>query len=238
MAARPIIILGMHRSGTSCLAGSLQQRGLFLGQVHESRPFNRKGNRENQQVMDLNDALLAANDACWDRPPAQLHWEPAAAMARDAIVAQLEAGSDGAPWGFKDPRTLLTLPFWRERLPHARFVGTFRNPAQVARSLTARDPSMPIQAAFDLWRAYNARLLALYAQAPFPLLDFDIDRRDYLAEIDGLVRELDLPAPGPHPDEFFDNALRTEPDAVDIAITAQDAMLHAALLQAAKASRA
>src|SRR5690606_27118212 len=111
--------------GTSCLAGSLQQRGLFLGQVYESRPYNRKGNRENQRIMDLNEAVLAASGGAWDRPPARLAWSRAEAAERDAIVAGMEAGAAGAAWGFKDPRTLLTLPFWRERLPDARFVGTF-----------------------------------------------------------------------------------------------------------------
>ena len=64
-----ILILGMHRSGTSCLAGSLQKRGVFLGQVHEVNPHNRKGNRENQRLVDLNTKILQYNHADWDRPP-------------------------------------------------------------------------------------------------------------------------------------------------------------------------
>ena len=96
MAPSPILILGMHRSGTSCLAGSLQQRGLFLGEVYEARPHNRKGNRENQRIMDLNNAVLATSDGAWDRPPARLSWERAAAIERDAIVAALRSASDGA----------------------------------------------------------------------------------------------------------------------------------------------
>ena len=230
-ATSPIVVLGMHRSGTSCLAGSLQQRGLFLGEVYESRPYNRKGNRENQRIMDLNDAVLAASGGRWNQPPARLAWSPAEAAERDAIVAAMEADGDGATWGFKDPRTLLTLAFWRERLPDARFAGTFRHPAQVARSLTARDPAMPVEAALELWHAYNARLLALHAEAPFPLVDFDCRRDDYVARVDALARALGLPAPETHHDEFFDGALRTP--SADITVAPRHLALHAALVDAA-----
>ena len=58
---RVIAILGMHRSGTSCLTGSLQEAGLELGEHHTWNPYNRKGNRENQDFVDLHDAILAAN---------------------------------------------------------------------------------------------------------------------------------------------------------------------------------
>ena len=55
-----ILILGMHRSGTSCLAGSLQQQGVYLGEVHEWNPHNLKGNRENPHIMALNEGLLGS----------------------------------------------------------------------------------------------------------------------------------------------------------------------------------
>ena len=47
----PIAILGMHRSGTSCLAGSLQEAGIYLGDVVTSAAHNQKGNRENVHSM-------------------------------------------------------------------------------------------------------------------------------------------------------------------------------------------
>lgn len=238
MPPSPILILGMHRSGTSCLAGSLQQRGLFLGEVYESRPYNRKGNRENQQVMDLNDAVLAASGGAWDRPPAQLRWDAAAASGRDALVASLQAAAGDGAWGFKDPRSLLTLPFWRERIGDARLVGTFRHPVQVARSLTARDPSMPVAAALDLWLAYNRRLLDLYAQAPFPLVDFDMRPDAYVAVVDALAGDLQLPGHGGAADEFFEEGLRTEATPAQIELPQAHASAHAELVAAARRPRA
>ena len=47
---QPIVILGMHRSGTSCLAGCLEELGLHLGTVITSAPHNKKGNRENPEL--------------------------------------------------------------------------------------------------------------------------------------------------------------------------------------------
>ena len=148
------------------------------------------------------------------------------------------ATADGAPWGFKDPRTLLTLPFWREALGDARLVGTFRHPARVARSLVSRDPSMPFDAALDLWLAYNRRLLALHARAPFPLLDFDTTPDAYVAAVDQLARGLGLSAARGDGDEFFEAGLRTDamPDGREV--PADHAALHAALQSAARGTGA
>ena len=56
-----VVVLGMHRSGTSCLAGSLEQQGLFLGEVNTSAPWNRRGNRERFDVMNLQGDILEAS---------------------------------------------------------------------------------------------------------------------------------------------------------------------------------
>jgi hypothetical protein len=226
------LILGMHRSGTSCLAGSLQQRGLFLGEVYESRPHNRKGSRENQRIMDLNNAVLESSGGAWDRPPGTLGWNDAARRERDAVIAGLASGSNGAPWGFKDPRTLLLLPFWLEGLGRARWVGTFRHPAQVARSLTTRDPSMAWEAALDLWLAYNQRLLALFDRAAFPLVDFDAPADAYLAAVEAVARVLALPGAAAG-GEFFETGLRTAGLPAGGAVPDAHLALHAALRAAA-----
>ena len=58
----------MHRSGTSCLTGSLEAAGLYLGNIQTWNPFNLKGNRENQEIVDLHDLILADNGGSWDSP--------------------------------------------------------------------------------------------------------------------------------------------------------------------------
>jgi hypothetical protein len=77
-----------------------------------------------------------------------------------------------APWGFKDPRTLMMVAEWRRLCPEARFVGIFRNPVAVTRSLMSRSPMTEAEA-HGLWEAYNRRLLELHDAQPFPLFCFD-----------------------------------------------------------------
>jgi hypothetical protein len=165
-----VCILGMHRSGTSCLAGALQAGGLCLGDVVTSAPHNRKGNREHLEIRALNDRVMAFSGGTWSNPPAALHWNAEHAAERDGLIARLGDGGTRI-WGFKDPRTVLTLEFWRAGAP-LRFVGTFRHPLAVAASLTARD-GLPPDVALDLWRHYNGIVVEQWRHHPFPLIRFD-----------------------------------------------------------------
>ena len=132
---RVICVLGMHRSGTSCLAGSLEQQGLFLGEVNTSAPWNRRGNRERFDVMNLQRDILEASGGSWYEPPPVAEWSMEHYERARAILAQ----HAGAPvWGFKDPRTLLTLEGWERLVPDLDAVGIFRHPLRVARSLQSR----------------------------------------------------------------------------------------------------
>ncbi len=77
--ARVITILGMHRSGTSALAGSLQAAGLELGDVRtEGETFNQKGNREPSELIALHEDVLITNGGAWHLPPARGDVEPQA----------------------------------------------------------------------------------------------------------------------------------------------------------------
>ena len=133
---KTIAILGMHRSGTSCLTGCLQEAGLHLGQVIEKAPYNAKGNRENKAIMDLNEQLLQHNAGSWDNPPENFKWGEEHTVKRDEIIKSY--GSESV-WGFKDPRTLFTLPIWRDGLEHITHIGVFRHPMRVAQSLQHRN---------------------------------------------------------------------------------------------------
>ncbi len=202
---RAIFVLGMHRSGTSSLTGCLEQRGLYLGEVSQKNPFNPKGNRENSRVMELNNLVLAASGGRWDSPPEEMIWTNDLASERDALVASLKQ-SGTQHWGFKDPRTLLTLPFWEEVIPEISFVGTFRHPAAVAKSLNARS-GMPLEQGLTLWRKYNRRLLALWARNPFPTVSFDAPPAEYIVAIDRAAAVLGLGDP-PSSGVFFEESLR------------------------------
>ena len=150
--SKSVIILGMHRSGTSCLAGSLEQAGLYLGEVNKKAPHNARGNRENRDIMDLNDLVLSSAGGSWDNPPHPwIHWSADQIAARDALIATYPTDK---VWGFKEPRTLFTLDGWLDALPNTQLVGTFRHPMAVAQSLKARN-GFSIERGLDLWLAFK-----------------------------------------------------------------------------------
>lgn len=200
-----VAIVGMHRSGTSCLAGSLQRAGLQLGEVHTWNPYNRRGNRENPRIVDFNDRLLARHGGAWDRPPAQVRWE---ASDRDAARALIDGLGVSEVVGFKDPRTLLTVDGWRDCVPGMRFVGVFRDPRRVVRSLALRS-DMPAAASIALWHYYNHRLLRLQGELGFPLVDFDLPEAQYVERVSALALQLGLDGVALRARPFFARELRS-----------------------------
>lgn len=225
MTSRPIVLLGMHRSGTSCLAGCLQAAGLHLGEVNTAAPHNFRGNREKLAVMHLNDKVLEENGGTWRNPPDQVVW-PDDLLRQGRELADSIA-QDG-PWGFKDPRTLLTLDGWLDCIGDAELAATFRHPLAVAQSLHRRDPSLPVDEGLRLWRAYNERLLALAERRPVAVISYDRAGDAYLDAVVRMARALDLPDPEAA-GRFYDIALRHHEVAGDAALPPELSRLHARL---------
>ncbi len=199
-----LCVLGMHRSGTSCLTGSLQEAGLELGEHHTENPHNLKGNRENQGIVDINDAVLAANGGAWDVPPETVTWPDAQLQAARALLSR---HADAPHFGFKDPRTLLTIGGWQALAPHMRFIGIFRHPAEVAQSLQNRS-GMPLEQGLALWYQYNRRLLRQYRCKAFPLLCFDESEELFLGKLRGAMATVGLEPHGLQGD-FYTRELKT-----------------------------
>lgn len=199
-----IIILGMHRSGTSALTGSLQQAGLTLGEVKEYSKDNRKGSRESASVMALHEDIFERNQGAWHSPVANAKWSAVHHQLQDLII-QSHAGE--SVWGFKDPRTLFFIEQWIEKLPYARLVGIFRHPFFVAESLHKRN-QMPYPKALKLWIAYNRRLVQLYHEYKgFPLVEFTADAEKFDKQLTKLIDGLGLNA---EKASFFDNSMRQQ----------------------------
>ena len=216
-ADTPICVLGMHRSGTSCVTGLLEDAGVFLGNVSKQNPHNKKGNQENLRIMRLHDAVLAANGGSWDNPPeAALAWS---AEQKAELQAIIEEYRGHAPWAFKDPRSTFTLPAWREALPALRLIGTFRHPGAVAQSLHRRGKLSPEQG-FGIWIRYNRRLLRHHAEQSFDLLCFDLAPEPYMQAAAKAFGRLNLDVS--HTDfAFFEEQLRNI--AIDPAFAAPPA---------------
>lgn len=154
-----VCIVGMHRSGTSLIARLLQQSGLHLGSEESllgGSIGNQDGHFEHLGFIELNDAILKHLGGSWEFPPElPSGWEHAASLeplrcrARDL----LRSFAGKSPWGWKDPRTTLLLPFWRSLIPDLSFIICVRSPLAVANSLHARD-RMPLGRGAYLWDRY------------------------------------------------------------------------------------
>jgi hypothetical protein len=178
----PIIIIGMHRSGTSMIVRSLQQLGLFAG-------WRKEHNDEALFFLKLNDWMLNHCGAAWDNPSPF-----ARLLEHDAIRAlfvdrlrlvigspqfagylglsrYLKFGSPWRltfPWGWKDPRNTYTLPLWLDLFPDAKVINICRHGIDVAQSLKARqDLTLSRASRRPAWRK---RVRTLIALEPRPLV--------------------------------------------------------------------
>lgn len=199
---RTIIILGMHRSGTSALAGILQQNGVYLGEVSQSNPYNLKGNRESRVIIKLHEQLFDVNGGSWDNPPDSISWDTASYETMRAFISTFEQHE---VWGFKDPRTVFTLAEWLHEVPRAELVGIFRNPALVAHSLYKRN-GIAIQDGYTLWYRYNQKLIEAHNTRTFPIIEFTPSPQQFLSGIRRLLSEMHFD-PGPEVLSFYDPAL-------------------------------
>jgi len=153
MGKQPIIIIGMHRSGTTMVALLLQQLGLFLGE-------NLDPNCEPKYFIRLNDWLLKEAGGAWDQPNAMEKFYTAGEAFIDLNVDYLREMLSTWPvtgytgklsylkgetpfnmekmWGWKDPRNTITLPIWLRLFPEAKVLHIYRNGIDVASSLQVR----------------------------------------------------------------------------------------------------
>ena len=191
---RVFLVLGMHRSGTSCLTACLEECGLNLGNVNRRSLDNPTGSHERSSVELLNESILTAAGGTWRQPPARVE-------ADDTVRASIdkEAGDllKRAPSVLKDPRLLLIHDLWLGSLEDPTLIGTFRHPAAVADSLWHRQ-QVPANEAYALWANYNRRLVALHRSHSFPLIRFDLSDADrYCSRVTALAAELGLQPSGP-----------------------------------------
>jgi Flp pilus assembly protein TadD len=174
-----IVVLGMHRSGTSCLAGMLAAAGVAAAGETIRNWDNARGHHEMLDVVRLNEAVLAHSGGHWLAPPRQVSWTTAHAAERDRLLG---ARVRGSPALLKDPRTLLVLPFWRASPVPCHAIGIVRHPLAVARSLEAWR-GIPLSEGVALWSAHNRALAADRARYGGPLVDFDAPRPALVAAV-------------------------------------------------------
>ena len=221
---RVLAILGMHRSGTSSLAGSLEAAGLYLGEddVDRASQWNAKGYRESRVLNRLHEQLLVANGGSWEDPPEVVSWSEDHRRRRDGFI---RSRATKRYWGFKDPRTILLIDGWLEALPEMGIVATLRDPTTVARSLQRRQQTATAEEWLDLWLVYNRRLWVLHSQRGFPIIDFDLPPAAYQQRLTTLIGELGL-RPAVPGESFFEPPLRDHQSSPRLALPTEVEELH------------
>lgn len=160
-----VVVLGMHRSGTSALARVLNLCGAYL--PANLRPpklgSNAKGFWEAEQVIELNDRILAKLGGSWNRVEFDLPVSGGLVddFLSDAQTLLVSEYGMQDPILIKDPRIGVLAPLWHRALIASGYrpvyVVPVRNPLEVARSLHARG-DMSVQDGLQLWSDYSSRI--------------------------------------------------------------------------------
>jgi hypothetical protein len=159
----PLIIVGMHRSGTSLVSGMLSILGVYLDpssplrdesgrDILPNETLRRNGYGEAEAFRRLNERILLSAGSDWDKVEPflakryetgfrrmnllRMQWATFAGLKRGFL--DLAPGGGISAWGWKDPRTSLTLPLWLQLFPDARVLHVRRDPEKVVDSLMRR----------------------------------------------------------------------------------------------------
>jgi len=163
----PVVIIGMHRSGTSFLARVLDRCGLYLG-------ADTQGDHESVLFMQANNHIFTSCHAIWNRPfsihLALQNDQSCHALAQsaagflDAYGARYLAGGGvkkfagiDFPWGWKDPRNTFTLPVWKQMFPGLKIIHVLRHGVDVANSLYRRDSAGSNNTQEEYWPALEVK---------------------------------------------------------------------------------
>lgn len=179
---RALVVVGMHRSGTSATTGALRCLGVQLGPKLYSghQDVNAKGYFEHSDIADTNEEALLALGSAWDDilPRPDGWW-------RDGVLAPHAARISGfirrdfarSPlWALKDPRVCRLLPWWLDMLEKEGvkpfFLFVVRSPEAVFRSLEKRD-GFSRDKAFLLWSLHYLEAERHSRAFPRAFMDFD-----------------------------------------------------------------
>ena len=147
-ARSPVVIIGMHRSGTTMITRLLEKIGLFVGKNHEPLFFANLNNWIMRQCAAEWDAptgchvldalpdvrkLLVDRAGCYLKSPRSVFFMGLGNYYRYRTPLKLPMH-----WGWKDPRNTFTLPIWLSIFPDAKIIHVFRHGVDVAQSLKVR----------------------------------------------------------------------------------------------------
>ncbi len=146
---KTFVILACHRSASSLVAKALHEAGVDMGDdLLSGLPDNPDGHFEDMDFLKKNVELLDGN--VWndvDRP-----------LTESDTESLIKKKNNKPLWGWKDPRTVLTIDKYYEHLEDPVIVGLFRKPEHVAKSMAARG-DISEEEALTLAKAYNRKII-------------------------------------------------------------------------------
>lgn len=170
--ARNVVVIGMHRSGTSALTDAIRLLGCSIGDTGDftsPRQWNPEGNWEHQRLIERNDLVLELHGGTWFAPPRLGDGWASRRKARAMLPrlrSEFAATYPEEGWVWKDPRACLTLPLWLQAWDSTPVaVMAFRHPLAVAKSLAARN-GFSRRHGLALWEIYNAQALWHLREVP------------------------------------------------------------------------
>ena len=182
MRNKSLIVIGMHRSGTSALSGELANLGVFMGKslLKPQAGVNDKGFWENAKLVELNDTLLDTIVSSWDDPVSLIRLTNTPELDESHLLLMEHLISKEYQncqlWGMKDPRVSVLLPFWNkvfDRLSvKPNYILMIRHPLEVANSLLKRD-GFSQNKALMLWLNYNFSSYLHSNYHPRVIVDFE-----------------------------------------------------------------
>ncbi|HTT79408.1 MAG TPA: Stf0 family sulfotransferase [Stellaceae bacterium] len=178
-----VVVLGMHRSGTSLCSHVLSTLGIDMGDIIEPTAANARGHWERPDLRELQDGVLdlfarGYRSAKHDLPLPSAWWEDSrVAPLREEIERVVRSlMAQGRPFGFKDPRTARLLPMWRQVFRSLGLVPKpvlcLRNPAQIARSVAARDGLDPALGEYR-WFLYMMDILQSFLDDEICVIEYE-----------------------------------------------------------------
>lgn len=204
-----VLVCGMHRSGTSALARVCNLLGGALPQpLVEPAVGNELGHWEPAEVVAMNDrALLSAGgdvNSVYPTDPDWLRSQSAKAFVGD-VEAYVRRLRGPQTWFIKDPRISVLAGLWREGVENSgakpRFIIAFRNPWEVAASLSARqlhhfpDEVWPLERGLALWLKYTLEAEKASRGSPRSFVSYEGFLGDWRGEVRRIYDQAGLEKP-------------------------------------------
>ena len=187
-----VVILGMHRSGTSLITRLVSLLGLAVCRHDDllvGLAGNPRGHWESKSLLHFNNRLLGELGGTWFCPPLLGPEEVSLMLHRHAsrALAVLHDAHPERPWVWKDPRTCVLLPFWSAVLEQrAAYVLVVRHPFEVSDSLARRNGYTP-RLSLALWERYTRQAMLGAAGRPLMVCTYDEVLADPAAWCERLV---------------------------------------------------